>query len=102
MGTDSVDRRRVDSGRSQCRVQFAEGTDHLSTDCPELARVVKPISVRMKSLSFRSNVSRLKHREHLLDLLSQSRIILQKAKDLQQLSHLLLHEVDNDSADRTR
>ena len=69
--------------------------------------------MRTKSLTFRSKVIRLKHREQLLhllsqsgemlslsrDLLSQSSVIVQKVNELQQMSHDIAHEEDSDRAD---
>lgn len=119
MGTESVEsgveRRRAGSGHSLSGVQFVEGTDNLSTESPGERSSELAMSVSRKSLTFRSNVLRLQHREQLRHLQRQSRIILEqsriilrqsriigeKVKDLQQLSNDLLHEDDDDTPDRT-
>lgn len=68
MGTDNVEKRRAGSGRYKSGVHSVEGTDCLSTECPGDRSLGLPISVRTKSLTFRSNRLRLQHKEHLLHL----------------------------------
>lgn len=99
MATKSVVRGPVDLVSLEGGAHISKGTDHLFNDCHKLNTVDNTMTVHNTCLPNRNKLLRRKKRQKLLQLLRLSGIILQKAKDLHQLSQILMDEDDNERAD---